>query len=856
MDGLLEPIMYLVLVFCILGIRHLLRRRLWWDAPAIVIMVALAGGALYSISQGERGLLVAAITMGVGFLLAEVSGRIGKRVMWARLQGNTASALFWCRIHFLLPPTAYKYAMLSLLKLMRQVELGRLDDKEAQRKLQAWEPYISRINSMSMSLLLWEALYAFIGHKGEWARLARNFNPEMLPVYSHPPSGAGYWMIRALCEQGKWAQASFILQAMEDASQVRQMVPEESDAFHNKARLVYLAYRGDDQTVVPLLQPPSSLALLFSKEDRKHLESIAKRSSPPTQSFVQPSMVSAFSAMAEMLSNASTPKPNGTLEASEDAEEDFDEEDEAFVEPVFFDENIDQEQLSVRVREKLDVEALLSYDFSLWGNSTFTTRLLLGLNVLVFLVVSITGERWGMGETLSLLNSPTTNPMLLLQFGGGHIGLFAVGEPWRLLSATFLHAGLMHLLFNSYFLLFFGPTVERLLGSWRFFNVYMLSGLGGFLAAFAVGTDKVIVGASASIFGVFGATIVAVWMLRDRLPYRWYRRQLVVCILLLVLNSYLGVAIKAISFSAHTGGMLVGGLLTLLLLHPRFPAAIQWKRAGIATTLVIWISVSTWTVWNVYRSSQNPLPQRLSQLATMKERAVPLFQSFFAYTSIIKRPLLERMQILQATEGLGLSATPVVLLAMRDRNPQVVREAEQRLHKFGKQAFPAIIRSLHNEDPEVRLMAAEVLGSSTWPRAKTVTALYRKRNEKNSVVQTVIFLSLQQHKFAGLSVQQRGTILKSILNNANDDRAWTRRQSLRLLGTIKIATPEVLNTLRGVVLGGPSNNERHLAGYTLLKLGPQGRRVLQQLAESSRSDISQLARLLLRTSPPPSPSQR
>lgn len=856
MDGLLEPIMYLVLVFCILGIRHLLRRRLWWDAPAIVIMIALAGGALYSISQGEQGLLVAAITMGVGFLLAEVSGRIGKRVMWARLQGNTASALFWCRIHFLLPPTAYKYAMLSLLKLMRQVELGRLDDKEAQRKLQEWEPYISRINSMSMSLLLWEALYAFVGHKGEWARLARNFNPEMLPVYSHPPSGAGYWMVRALCEQGKWAQASFILQAMEDASQVRQMVPEESDAFHNKARLIYLAYRGDDQTVVPLLQPPSSLALLFSKKDREHLESVAKKSSPPAQSFVQPSMVSAFSAMAEMLSSVSAATAEDPDETPEGSEDDFEEEGEAFVEPVFFDENIDQEKLSARIREKLDVEALLSYDFSLWGNSTFTTRLLLGLNVLVFLVVSITGELWGMGSTLSLLNSPTTNPMLLLQFGGGHIGLFAVGEPWRLLSATFLHAGLMHLLFNSYFLLFFGPTVERLLGPWRFFNVYMLSGLGGFLAAFAVGTDKVIVGASASIFGVFGATIVAVWMLRARLPYRWYRRQLVVCVLLLVLNSYLGVAIKAISFSAHTGGMLVGGLLTLLLLHPRFPAAPQWKRAGIAATLAIWLSVATWTTWNVYQSSQHPLPQRLSQLVTMKERAVPLFQSFFAYTSIIKRPLLERMQILQATEELGLSATPVVLLAMRDRNPQVVREAEQRLHKFGKRAFPAIVSSLQNEDPEVRLMAAEVLGSSTWPSSKAVEELYTYKDDKNSVVQTVIFLSMQRHKFEGLLTSQKYRILGQVIRNVNDSRAWTRRNSIRLLSTLNIVNSGVLNALRSVVLEGRSNSERHLAGYALLKLGPKGRRVLQQLAESSRSDISQLARLLLRTSPPSSPSQR
>ena len=53
----------------------------------------------------------------------------------------------------------------------------------------------------------------------------------------------------------------------------------------------------------------------------------------------------------------------------------------------------------------------------------------------------------------------------------------AAGQWWRLLSAAFLHGGLMHLMVNCYSLSNLGPTTEQLYGSSRFLTVYTLAAI-------------------------------------------------------------------------------------------------------------------------------------------------------------------------------------------------------------------------------------------------------------------------------------------------------------------------------------------------------------------------------------------
>lgn len=843
MDGLLEPLMYLVLTFCFLSIWHLQKRRLWWDAPMIVILLALAGCAFTSIQQGEAGILLAAGTLIAGFVLAEIPGRIGKRILLARIQGDTASALRWCRVYFLLQPTAYKRALYALLKLMRKVEKGQLDDKDAQRQLQEWGPFVDRLNNMSMGLFLWEALFSFVAHKGEWARLVRNFDPNLLSLYSHPPSGAGYWMVRALCEEEEWDKAAYILQAMEDASQRHQMVPEECDAFHNKARLIYLAYRGDKETVLPLLRSPSPQRLLFTKQDRKMLETLATTATPPALEpieFIAPNW------------------PTATKES--DVQEEYSQEHEEPVERElevpFFATNIDQQALSGRIHDSLQTEQYLSNDLSLWGNATPVTRFLITVNVLVFLWATLPIEWVGIGSTLLTLVEKTANPLLLLQHGGGHPGMFTVGEPWRLLSATFLHAGLIHLAFNSYFLLFFGPTIERLVGPWRFFNVYMFSGLGGFLLAFATGTDKVIVGASASIFGVFGATMAAVWLMRKSLPYRWYQRQLIICVVLLVLNTYLGVAIKAISFAAHTGGLLVGGALTALFLHPRLHASTSWKRMEVALTLALWLPLCSWTGWATYTASQQPTQQRLAKLKTMDKKAIPLFVSFMAFAVRDKKSVPIQRQVLTMTEDMGTAAVPLWLYGLHSPSNEIIHKVNVYFKRLGQSALPQILRSLKHENPDVRLASAHILKERTWPSAAVVPTLYKHRNESDSVVQSFILLALQKHNFAGLSKLQAKDILDKVISKLDNSNYWVRKNSVAILAGMSARSNQAFQMLKSLFLRTYRNSTAYTAGELLMKLGPKGLGEVTKATKHSHPIVRQRAQLILRTYVPIAPSQR
>jgi len=90
------------------------------------------------------------------------------------------------------------------------------------------------------------------------------------------------------------------------------------------------------------------------------------------------------------------------------------------------------------------------------------------------------------------------------------------GAWWRLVSATLLHGGLLHLAFNVYAIFILAPILERLYGARRFLLIYMLSALGGSLASLYF-NEGVSVGASGAIFGLLGALLVFGFKFRELL---------------------------------------------------------------------------------------------------------------------------------------------------------------------------------------------------------------------------------------------------------------------------------------------------------------------------------------------------
>jgi rhomboid protease GluP len=121
---------------------------------------------------------------------------------------------------------------------------------------------------------------------------------------------------------------------------------------------------------------------------------------------------------------------------------------------------------------------------------------------------------------LSLLSSgPSLTPMggpgsilapsqeALLIFGAsGSYPVFAMGSWWTLLSATWLHGNLLHILFNMMWVRNLGPAMADIVGPGRTVVIYVVSGVIGFLVSTLAGSPLT-VGASASIFGLLGALV-------------------------------------------------------------------------------------------------------------------------------------------------------------------------------------------------------------------------------------------------------------------------------------------------------------------------------------------------------------
>src|SRR5690625_3443683 len=79
----------------------------------------------------------------------------------------------------------------------------------------------------------------------------------------------------------------------------------------------------------------------------------------------------------------------------------------------------------------------------------------------------------------------STNLGNLIQFGAKFNPAIINGEWWRIITSMFLHIGMIHLFMNMFALYYLGVVVERIYGSWRFFVIYFLAGIGGGLTSFA-----------------------------------------------------------------------------------------------------------------------------------------------------------------------------------------------------------------------------------------------------------------------------------------------------------------------------------------------------------------------------------
>ena len=182
------------------------------------------------------------------------------------------------------------------------------------------------------------------------------------------------------------------------------------------------------------------------------------------------------------------------------------------------------------------------------------TAVLIGLNVLVYIAMVLRGVSPA---------EPTTGQ--LLRWGADFGPLTLAGQPWRLLSSCFVHAGFLHILFNMWCLWSLGMFVERFLGRGTYVVAYLLAGLGGAVASVWWHPLVVGVGASGAIFGMAGIMVTLLRSGQLSLPAEYLKRHSKSILAFIGYNLFFGFISPHIDNSAHLGGLATGLLLGSLL---------------------------------------------------------------------------------------------------------------------------------------------------------------------------------------------------------------------------------------------------------------------------------------------------
>lgn len=235
------------------------------------------------------------------------------------------------------------------------------------------------------------------------------------------------------------------------------------------------------------------------------------------------------------------------------------------------------------------------------GRSVLTapgTYVLVGINCAVFLWMVLHGVS---------PSSPT--PGQLIHFGANVPALVLRGQWYRLLTATFVHVGLIHLLTNMWCLWNLGLLGEPLLGPLGMVAVYMLTGIAGNLLSlgFNIVTHDVVsvgAGASGAVFGIAGILIVLLSNHKLPIPVFELKRLRRSVIQFAALNLVIGLGtiflpLIRIDNSAHLGGFLFGLALGVPLVPRMTSGRVRYLRrqkftfAGAALFLALfgyWIA--------------------------------------------------------------------------------------------------------------------------------------------------------------------------------------------------------------------------------------------------------------------------
>jgi rhomboid protease GluP len=194
-----------------------------------------------------------------------------------------------------------------------------------------------------------------------------------------------------------------------------------------------------------------------------------------------------------------------------------------------------------------------------WGSGDHLIRMILFTNIGLYLFSLVISGKIGVSgfNPLSML-SPSTTALVHL----GATGTMVIGKTgwWTLISANYLHGSALHIFFNMMAFNQIAILIARLFGPYRFFTIFTLGGVGGFLASYVAGVPLT-VGASAALCGLIGAALYYGKSRGGTYGQAIYKQVGGWAVIIIVF----GFIVPQVNNWAHIGGMAAGALTALLL---------------------------------------------------------------------------------------------------------------------------------------------------------------------------------------------------------------------------------------------------------------------------------------------------
>jgi rhomboid protease GluP len=241
---------------------------------------------------------------------------------------------------------------------------------------------------------------------------------------------------------------------------------------------------------------------------------------------------------------------------------------------------------------------------NLSGSNLYATYAIIAINLLVFILMVIDGA--GIMDLNSLIH---------IKWGSNYTPLTLSGDWWRLITSTFIHFGIIHVLMNMYCLYSIGVYLEPMLGKLKYVTAYLCTGVLASLVSLwwhlPEGTNSA--GASGAVFGMYGLFLA---LLSTNLIPKAVRDSLLQSIGIFIFYNLAYGMKGGVDNSAHIGGLISGFIVGYLLV-----IGIKKEKNGLKATWILPLVIAGTIITSyLYLEKNNqPVSSRKDILAEVDE---------------------------------------------------------------------------------------------------------------------------------------------------------------------------------------------------------------------------------------------